>query len=126
LQPPAYRDAGLELARELNLGEYFLKTRKQSRLNHFSLDSEARWSGAIGMLFVLACCGGAAAQQTIWPSSTVPASLDNGARRRAELGFRSSRMSAGTITGIRFYKSLANSGTHVGRLWGPPALFSHP
>jgi len=71
------------------------------------------------MLFVLACCGGAAAQQTIWPSSTVPASLDNGASGALELGVSFKSDVSGTITGIRFYKSLANSGTHVGRLWGP-------
>jgi len=71
------------------------------------------------MLFVLACCGGAAAQQTIWPSSTVPASLDNGASGALELGVSFKSDVSGTITGIRFYKSLANTGTHVGRLWGP-------
>ena len=73
----------------------------------------------MGMLFVLACCGGAGAQQTIWPSSTVPASLDNGASGALELGVSFKSDVSGTITGIRFYKSVANTGTHVGRLWGP-------
>ena len=73
----------------------------------------------MGMLFALACCGGAAAQQTIWPGTTVPATLDNGASGPLELGVSFKSDVSGTITGIRFYKSSANTGTHVGRLWGP-------
>ncbi len=34
-----------------------------------------------------------------------------------ELGVKFRSESAGTITGIRFYKSAANTGTHVGSLW---------
>jgi hypothetical protein len=71
------------------------------------------------MLFALACCGSAAAQQTIWPGTTVPATIDNGASGALELGVSFKSDVSGTITGIRFYKSSANTGTHVGRLWGP-------
>src|SRR5260221_11684876 len=70
------------------------------------------------MLFALACCGSAAAQQTIWPGTTVPATLDNGASGPLELGVSFKSDVSGTITGIRFYKSSANTGTHMGRLWG--------
>jgi Domain of unknown function (DUF4082)/Domain of unknown function (DUF4091)/Abnormal spindle-like microcephaly-assoc'd, ASPM-SPD-2-Hydin/Immunoglobulin I-set domain len=73
----------------------------------------------LGMLFALVCCGSAAAQQTIWPSTTVPAAIDNGASGALELGVSFKSDVSGTITGIRFYKSSANTGTHVGRLWGP-------
>ena len=73
----------------------------------------------MGLLFALACCGNAAAQQTIWPSTTVPASIDNGASGPLELGVSFKSDVSGTITGIRFYKSAANTGVHVGRLWGP-------
>jgi hypothetical protein len=73
----------------------------------------------MGLLFALACCGNAAAQQTIWPGTAVPASLDNGASGPLELGVSFKSDVSGTITGIRFYKSLANTGTHVGHLWGP-------
>ena len=73
----------------------------------------------MGLLFALACCGNAAAQQTIWPRTTVPAAIDNGASGPLELGVSFKSDVSGTITGIRFYKSSANTGTHVGRLWGP-------
>jgi hypothetical protein len=73
----------------------------------------------LGLLFALVCCGNAAAQQTIWPSTTVPAAIDNGASGPLELGVSFKSDVSGTITGIRFYKSSANTGTHVGRLWGP-------
>ena len=73
----------------------------------------------MGLLFALVCCGNAAAQQTIWPSTVVPAAIDNGASGPLELGVSFKSDVSGTITGIRFYKSSANTGTHVGRLWGP-------
>ena len=73
----------------------------------------------MGLLFALACCGNAAAQQTIWPSTTVPAAIDNGASGPLELGVSFKSDVSGTITGIRFYKSAANTGVHVGRLWSP-------
>ena len=73
----------------------------------------------MGLLFALACCGNATAQQTIWPGTTVPATMDNGASGALELGVSFKSDVNGTITGIRFYKSATNTGTHVGRLWGP-------
>jgi len=73
----------------------------------------------LGLLFALVCSGNAVAQQSIWPSSTVPATIDNGASGPLELGVSFKSDVSGTITGIRFYKSSANTGTHVGRLWGP-------
>ena len=57
------------------------------------------------------------APTTLWPSTAVPAVVDVGPDSSVELGvtFRSSV--GGTITGIRFYKGPANTGTHVGSLW---------
>src|SRR5580692_554087 len=80
-----------------------------------------RYVGAIllGLAGVLACSPNVAAQQTIWPSSTVPAAIDNGNSGPLELGVSFKSDVSGTITGIRFYKSSANIGTHVGRLWSP-------
>jgi Domain of unknown function (DUF4082)/Domain of unknown function (DUF4091)/Abnormal spindle-like microcephaly-assoc'd, ASPM-SPD-2-Hydin/Immunoglobulin I-set domain len=80
-----------------------------------------RHVGAIllGLAVVLACSANAAAQQSIWPSSTVPAAIDNGNSGPLELGVSFKSDVSGTITGIRFYKSSANTGTHVGRLWSP-------
>jgi hypothetical protein len=62
---------------------------------------------------------------TIWPSSAVPASSDAGPYSPVELGVRFTSDSDGYITGIRFYKSSANTGTHVGHLWsGSGALLA--
>src|SRR5262249_59079323 len=53
----------------------------------------------------------------IWPSNPTPAIVDGGDPGAVELGVKFRSDVAGTITGIRFYKSAANTGTHVGNLW---------
>ncbi|HKA28556.1 MAG TPA: DUF4082 domain-containing protein, partial [Candidatus Binatia bacterium] len=53
----------------------------------------------------------------IWPSNPIPAIVDGGDPGAVELGVKFRSDVAGTITGIRFYKSAANTGTHVGNLW---------
>jgi Domain of unknown function (DUF4082)/Putative Ig domain/Bacterial Ig-like domain (group 2) len=53
----------------------------------------------------------------LWPSNPVPAIVDGGDPNSVELGVKFQSDVAGTITGIRFYKSAANTGTHVGNLW---------
>lgn len=92
----------------------------QSRLIqiYFKLRKQAG-AALVALLFTLVCCGNGAAQQTIWPSTTVPAAIDNGNSGPLELGVSFKSDVSGTITGIRFYKSSANTGTHVGRLWSP-------
>jgi hypothetical protein len=54
---------------------------------------------------------------TIWPSTTVPGTVDGGPDSAVELGVKFRSDVAGKITGIRFYKATANTGTHVGNLW---------
>jgi hypothetical protein len=54
---------------------------------------------------------------TIWPPNVVPAVADSGPDSAVELGVRFQSDVAGAVTGIRFYKSAANTGTHVGNLW---------
>ncbi len=54
---------------------------------------------------------------TIWPGTAVPGLVDGGADSSVELGVKFRSDVAGTITGIRFYKASANTGTHVGNLW---------
>ena len=54
---------------------------------------------------------------SIWPSSAVPVVVDTGTDAPVELGVKFRSDIAGTITGIRFYKAAANTGTHVGDLW---------
>jgi Domain of unknown function (DUF4082)/Abnormal spindle-like microcephaly-assoc'd, ASPM-SPD-2-Hydin/Immunoglobulin I-set domain len=54
---------------------------------------------------------------TIWPSSAVPTVIDQGPDSPVELGVTFRSDINGYITGIRFYKSTANTGIHVGNLW---------
>ena len=54
---------------------------------------------------------------TIWPGMAVPAVVDGGPDSAVELGVKFNSDVAGSITGIRFYKAGANTGTHVGNLW---------
>jgi hypothetical protein len=54
---------------------------------------------------------------TLWPSKTVPVTGDSGPDSSVELGLKFRADQAGFVTGIRFYKSAANTGTHVGSLW---------
>ncbi|MCU1518058.1 MAG: hypothetical protein JWQ75_2779, partial [Pseudarthrobacter sp.] len=49
--------------------------------------------------------------------SQVPAVVDSGDGGAYELGLNLTSTVDGFITGVRFYKSTANTGTHVGSLW---------
>jgi hypothetical protein len=48
---------------------------------------------------------------------TVPAVADAGDTSSVELGVKFRADYSGSITGIRFYKAAANTGTHIGSLW---------
>jgi hypothetical protein len=54
---------------------------------------------------------------SIWASSAVPAIVDSGSDSSVELGVKFRSGVKGSITGIRFYKSSANTGIHTGSLW---------
>ena len=54
---------------------------------------------------------------TIWVRRRCPRRRDDGDPSAVELGTRFRSDVGGYITGIRFYKAAANTGTHVGRLW---------
>jgi hypothetical protein len=54
---------------------------------------------------------------TIWPSSAMPGLVDAGSFSPVELGVQFRADTNGYITGIRFYKSAANTGAHAGSLW---------
>lgn len=54
---------------------------------------------------------------TIWPTSATPATLTDSDKTSVELGVKFRTSTAGTITGIRFYKGPQNTGTHTGSLW---------
>jgi hypothetical protein len=54
---------------------------------------------------------------TIWPTNALPVIADDGADNPVELGVKFRSDVAGSIAAIRFYKSAANTGTHIGDLW---------
>ena len=54
---------------------------------------------------------------TIWPSTAIPGTADSGPDSAVELGVKFRSDVPGSITGLRFYKATANTGTHVGNLW---------
>jgi hypothetical protein len=54
---------------------------------------------------------------SIWASTVTPKVLADSDTAATELGVKFRTTTAGTITGIRFYKGPGNTGTHVGTLW---------
>jgi len=54
---------------------------------------------------------------SIWGNNVTPAIADSGDSGSVELGLKFTSTAAGTITGARFYKSTANTGTHIANLW---------
>jgi hypothetical protein len=59
----------------------------------------------------------ASGQYTIWSSASVPGIAADPDTNAVEIGVKFRSDLNGVITGIRFYKSTANTGTHVGNLW---------
>ena len=55
-------------------------------------------------------------QATLFDFTTPPAA-DAGDPNSVELGMKFTADHTGTITGVRFYKSAANTGSHIGSLW---------
>jgi hypothetical protein len=55
-------------------------------------------------------------QHTVFDFAT-PAVVDSQDSTSVELGMKFTADSSGTVTGVRFYKSAANTGTHTGSLW---------
>ena len=54
---------------------------------------------------------------SLWPTSTTPGTVDVGEAAAVNLGVKFTANTNGLITGLRFYKSAANTGTHIGQLW---------
>ena len=63
-----------------------------------------------------ATSGSVTPEETIFDFAT-PATLDSGDTAGVTLGVKFTATTAGSVTGIRFYKAPANTGTHVGALW---------
>ncbi|MDH6237584.1 DUF4082 domain-containing protein [Cryobacterium sp. CG_9.6] len=54
---------------------------------------------------------------SIWGTNVVPSTVDSGDPGSVELGLKFTSTTAGQVTGVRFYKAAANTGTHSGSLW---------
>src|SRR4051812_38226249 len=54
---------------------------------------------------------------SLWSDADRPANPNESDAAAVELGVKFRADRAGRITGLRFYKSAKNTGTHVGRLW---------
>jgi len=54
---------------------------------------------------------------SIWPDSTQPSVPSANDPNAVNVGVKFTPSGSGWITGIRFYKGAANTGTHVGSLW---------
>jgi len=59
---------------------------------------------------------GVTASSNLFGSTAVP-DIDTYSDNPVELGIKFSASTSGTITGIRFWKNLINTGTHTGNLW---------
>ena len=55
--------------------------------------------------------------QTIWTATEKPVLAADPDTKAVELGLRFRSSLSGTVTGVRFYKSTQNTGTHTGSLW---------
>lgn len=54
---------------------------------------------------------------SLFSSTNTPKEIDSNDAQAVELGFKFKSDVAGSVTGVRFYKSAANTGTHTGSLW---------
>jgi hypothetical protein len=54
---------------------------------------------------------------SIWSSTDAPTLADTGDPNSVEVGVKFRTDNDGLITGLRFYKSVNNTGTHIGHLW---------
>ena len=75
-------------------------------------------TNSIGSGPASAASNAATPQDTIFDFSAPAASaVDSGDGSAVELGVEFQSSTFGTVTGIRFYKAAANTGTHIGSLW---------
>ena len=66
---------------------------------------------------VTVVAGGQACPCTIWSSSSAPTNSSAADTGAVNVGVKFRSDQDGSITGLRFYKGTANTGTHVGTLW---------
>jgi phosphodiesterase/alkaline phosphatase D-like protein len=54
---------------------------------------------------------------SVWNPSVTPVAVDAGDANALEVGMKFRSEIAGVVTGVRYYKAAANTGTHTGNLW---------
>src|SRR5262249_31347437 len=54
---------------------------------------------------------------SLWANTAVPGTVDGGDGAAVNVGVRFTADTNGFITGIKFYKSVANTGVHTASLW---------
>jgi phosphodiesterase/alkaline phosphatase D-like protein len=54
---------------------------------------------------------------TLFPAGSLPGTVDAGDGAAVELGVKFVPTMNGSVSGVRFYKAAANTGTHTGSLW---------
>ena len=72
---------------------------------------------AVALVVSTGPAAGASCPCSLWTNATVPAVLSDPDSAAQELGVKFRSSVSGYVTGIRFYKGSANTGTHVGNLW---------
>ena len=71
----------------------------------------------VDVVFNIGPTVGTAAPVSLWAPTTVPTKPAAPTSQPAELGLRFNSNIAGYVTGVRFYKSPKNTGSHTGYLW---------
>ena len=81
-------------------------------------DSSSPQQTATAVLsIVVSSSGGVSCPCSIWRITTQPSVADSGPDSSVEIGVKFRTDVAGYITGLRFYKGVGNTGSHVGNLW---------
>ena len=76
-----------------------------------ALAADYTWS------FITVAGAGANCPCSIWDETTTPATASANDTGAVEVGVKFRSEIAGYITGVRFYKGVNNTGTHIGNLW---------
>jgi hypothetical protein len=74
-------------------------------------------SAFIGSVVVQESASAAVTAETLWGTVAPASAVTDADTGAVELGTKFTAKVAGTVTGVRFFKASANTGTHVGNLW---------
>jgi Domain of unknown function (DUF4082)/Fibronectin type III domain len=100
----------------VDVGATTTRTRVTGLTNGTGYTFKVKATNAAGTSSESAASGAVTPRASIFELGT-PAIIDAGDTSSVVLGVKFTADSSGSVTGIRFYKSAANTGTHVGSLW---------